>query len=444
MEHFDVIVIGTGVAGQTAAEELARAGLRVAVADRREFGGTCLLRGCEPKKVLFSAAEVVERAGDQRGRGPAGQLMLDWASLIAFKKTFTDPMPRQIEQTIADAGATLIHGEAQFTAPDVVAIGGTPYSAEHFVVATGAVPIELGIPGEESVIDHEAFMASDALGGHVVFIGGGYISFEFAHIAATAGAKTTILHRSERVLKGFDPDLAEMLVGSYRASGIDVRTNAPVAEVRRGSVGLEVVLADGSLVTCDAVVHGAGRTPDLSALALDAAGVTHGSHGIEVDSAMRCPSNPRVFAVGDAASLGAPLTPVGVRQARVAVGNILRPDSDAFAPEVVPSVVFAHPPLASVGMTETEAAASPLDVEVRFIDTSGWASSRRIGSKVSGAKTLVERDSGRILGAHLLGHDAAEVINLFAAAVLGGLRAQDLRSAIWAYPTAGYEIVYLV
>ena len=443
MEHYDVIVIGTGVAGQTAAGELSMAGKKVLVVDKREFGGTCALRGCEPKKVLYSAAEVAERAHDQAGGGLQGTVAVDWPSLIAFKRTFTDPMPPMIEKMLVDGGGTAIHGAARFVAHDTIEVDGTQYSADHFVLAPGALPLPLGIDGQEYALDNEQFMASETPGSRVVFIGGGYISFEFAHIAASAGAKVAILHRSAHVLEQFDVDLTEMLVRSYRDAGIEVRMDAPVTAVRKGGAGFEVVLGDGTAVECDMVVHGAGRAPDLAELDLEVGGIAYGRRGIEVDSSMRSTSNPRVFAAGDAAALGAPLTPVGIAQARVALANILRPGSATFESKAVPSVAFSDPPLSSVGLTEAQAKAQGLDVEVKLTDTSMWASSRRTGVRISGTKTIIERGTGKIVGAHLLGHNADEVINVFVAAIIAGLTADDLKSAIWAYPTGGSEVVYM-
>ncbi|MDZ4168326.1 MAG: NAD(P)/FAD-dependent oxidoreductase [Coriobacteriia bacterium] len=444
MEHFDVIVIGTGPAGQTAASELIAAGKQVAVTDGRAYGGTCSLRGCEPKKVLFAAAEVAERAAAQTGNGIAGSLRVDWPDLVEFKRTFTDPVSASVEGWLTGLGVTTLHGRARFIAPDAVEVAGAPYSADHFVVAVGALPIDLGIPGAEHVVDSEGFMARDRLADRIVFIGGGFISFEFAHIAAAAGAACTILHRSAQVLKGFDPELANMLADGYRARGIDVRTDAPVIEVRRRGAAYEVVCGDGTITECDLVVHGAGRVPDTAGLDLEAADVAFGPHGILVDSAMRSTSNPRVFAAGDAASSGAPLTPVAIAQARVAVARIAQTGPAEFNPVIAPSVVFSDPPLAAVGLTEDEARKRGLDVEVKLTETGTWASSRRVGQRVSGAKTIVEISSGRIVGAHLLGHGAEEVVNVFATAMLGGLSAETLKSAVWAYPTSGSEIVYLL
>lgn len=444
-EHdFDVIVIGTGVAGQTAAEELAAAGKRVAVVERREVGGTCALRGCEPKKVLFTAAEVVERAAAQAGHGPSGTLRNDWRALMAFKRSFTDPASGNIEEAIRGSGAEILRGSAAFVNPETLSVGGTSYTAQAFVIATGSRPMPLGMAGEDLVSTSEDFLAAETLGDRIVFLGGGYISFELAHIAASAGAQVTILQRGPRVLAGFDPDLADLLARGYLEEGIDVRVDAPVGSVERDGDALAVVLGDGSRIPCDRVVHGAGRVPDLDDLNLDAGSVRHGRRGVEVDRRQRSVSNPRVWAAGDAADSGLPLTPVGIAQARVIVRNLTGDEGAVFDPKVTPSAVFSHPPLASVGLRLDEAREQGLDVKGELIDTSSWASSRRVGVRVSGARVVVENGTGRIVGAHLLGHHADEVINVFAAAMVGNLTARDLKSMLWAYPTSGSEIVYLV
>ena len=291
--------------------------------------------------------------------------------------------------------------------------------------------------------DSEHFMDLDVLPERVAFIGGGFISFEFAHMARAAGCRVTIVHRGSQVLRGFDPDLADMLAWSYRGQGIEVRVGAPVTALEGTADGLRLRCAQGDAVEADLVVHGAGRIPDLEALELDAAGVEVGRRGIAVDRSMRSVSNPRVFAIGDAAALGPALTPVGIAQGRVAARAILG-EAAAYEPAAEPSVVFSDPPLARVGLDESAAREQGLDVEVRLNDMTGWTSSRRLGLPVAGAKTIVDRATGRLVGAHLLGHGADEVINLYATAIMGGLTADELRSAVWAYPTAGYEIAYLL
>jgi len=443
MADFDVIVIGTGAAGQTAAVELVHGARRVAIVDRREYGGTCALRGCEPKKVLVAAAEVVARAAGQRGKGLSGEVHLDWPALMAFKRTFTDPVPQGVEAYLKQAGIETLHGEARFTGPTTLAVDGVAHTAADVVVATGSRPAPLGFEGEELVASSEEFLAAETLPSRIVFIGGGYISMELAHVAAAAGSKVSICHRGAVVLKGFDPDLAAMLTESYRAGGIDVRTHVGVRAVRREAEALVIELEDGSRLPADMVVHGAGRVPDLAALDLDAGGVDFGARGIDVDGHLRSVSNQRVWAIGDAAGRGLPLTPVGTVQGRVAARNILGGDA-VFDPVVTPSIAFTAPPLAMVGLTEEQAAEHGLQVEGRLVDSTEWATSRRVGARVAGARVLVDAASGRIAGAHLLGHHADEVINIFAVAMTAGMTAADLKAVPWGYPTGGWDIVYLI
>ena len=322
---------------------------------------------------------------------------------------------------------------------------GVAYTAEHIVIATGAMPRPLDIPGAELVLTSEQFMAAEKIGPRVVFIGGGYISFEFAHMAAATGAQVTIVHRDAQVLEGFEPQLADMLAESYRAgagSRCCSTRRSRGSRTRKGSSPWCWATGRASRATRSCTVPGGCRTSTRSSWTPAAS--ASGDGGVEVDEHMRSRTNPRVWAAGDAAALGAPLTPVGIAQARVIVRRILG-DADArFAPAAVASVVFSNPPLASVGLTEEQAAEQGIDVEVKFSDTSAWVSSRRMGMKVGGAKVLVERGTGRIVGAHLLGPHADEMINVFTAAIAGGMTAEQLRSTLWAYPTASSEIVYLV
>lgn len=448
MPHFDLIIVGTGVAGRTAAEEAARAGLHTAIVDCRPFGGTCALRGCEPKKVLAAAAEVPLRLRGELGHGVAGQARLDWPELVGFKRRFTDGLSDMFEAGMREAGQTPLHGIARFVAPDELEIDRARYSADAILLGTGAKPVPLGIPGEELLTDSEAFMELAELPERVVFVGGGLISFEFAGIAAAAGARPVILHRSAHALKGFDPDLVDVLIKQYAEWGIDVRLNTPVASLCRGSADsgalFLVELGDGTRVPADLVVHGAGRVPDLEAIELAAGGVEFGTHGVTVDAEMHSLTNKHVWAAGDAAASGPPLTPVGVAQARVAMANIVSAHSASFDPAVIPSAVFSQPPLTSAGISEADARAKGLDVDVRLTDTSEWLSSQRVGLKHTAAKTIIERTTGRILGAHIVGHNAEETINLFALAIAAEQTVTDLKHVLWAYPTAASEIVYLL
>jgi glutathione reductase (NADPH) len=386
----------------------------------------------------------VRRVDAQTGNGVSGSAVLDWPRLVQFKRRFTDSLPAAFEESFSKAGATLLHGTARFTGPDSLEVAGERVSARAILVATGSVPAPLGIAGADLAIDAEAFMELPHMPRRVVFIGGGYISFEFAPMAAAAGARVTIVHRSARPLAHFDPRLVAQLIEGYRESGIDVRLEEPVRALRRGPHGdLLVELGDGREIACDLAVHGAGRIPELADLDLEAAGVDCGPAGVTVDSGMRSTSNPRVFAAGDAAAAGEPLTPVGVAQARVAIRNIVGAEPAVFDPPLVPSAVFTDPPLASVGLTERVAAEKGLSARAVYTDTSAWLSSQRVGVRHSGAVTLVEPDTGRILGGHVLCHHAEELVNVFALAIARGATVDDLKAMLWAYPTATSEIVYL-
>ncbi|MCA1585260.1 MAG: NAD(P)/FAD-dependent oxidoreductase [Acidobacteria bacterium] len=319
----------------------------------------------------------------------------------------------------------------------------------HVLVAAGAKPVDLGIPGGEHLVTSEQFLELDDLPSGVVFVGGGFISFEFAHVAARAGARVTILHRGERPLELFDPDLVYLLAARTRALGIDLQLGTSVTGIERSGEGFVVHASTGGAVRRvegALVVHGAGRVPEIDDLGLDIAGVAWDQRrGVTVNDYLQSVSNPAVYAAGDAAATGGPpLTPVAGYDARVVAmnlleGNTVRPDYS-----IVPSVLFTLPPLASVGLGEQAAREAGLTFATHHEKTDGWYSSRRIGEEASGFKVLVEESTGRVLGAHLLGPHAEEVINLFAVAMRGGLSAADLKSMLFGYPTSASDVPYMV
>ena len=440
---YDLLVIGSGTAAMVAALRVRAAGWSVAVVDHRPYGGTCALRGCDPKKMLISGVEVVDGATRMAGRGVKGDLGIDWAELITFKRTFTDPVPARRQERYAEHGIDTLHGMARFTGPNALQVNGTDVSARHVLIAAGARPARLGIAGEEHLATHETFLAMEQLPRRIVLVGGGYIAAEFAHIAARAGAQVTILQRGDRLLKAFDPDLVEILQEKFRSIGVDVRT-ATVVEgveplgrgysVRARSAGQPVALE------ADLVVHAAGRAPDLAALDLAAAGVATCGGRLLLNEFLQSTSNASVYAAGDAAGVGPPLTPVSSHHAKVVAANLLegnhrRPDYRG-----VPSVAFTLPPIASVGLSEAEARASGRPFRMKHERTSDWYSARRLAEAVYGYKVLVEQDTDHILGAHLVGPHADEVINLFALAIRHGLTVEDLKSTMFAYPTGASDV----
>jgi glutathione reductase (NADPH) len=445
-EEYDLIVIGTGSAGRTAAFDCRDAGLSVAIVDERLFGGTCALRGCDPKKVLVGAAEVVARSRMMEGRGISGAAAVRWEDLIAFERGFTEPFPAMIEEAFADAGIDPFHGHARFTGERTIEVGGVPLAADRFVVATGAVPRRLGVPGEDLLATSDDFLGLDRLPDRIVFVGGGVISFEFAHIAARLGAEVTILVRGNRALRKFETGLVEMLIAASRAAGIVIRFDLPLFSVQRHGDG--VVLSAGKdgkeTFEADLAVHGAGRVPAYAGLGLDRAGIQTDRRGIVVNEYLQSVSNPRVYVAGDANPRGMQLTPVAGRDGALVARNILEENVQTADYTAVPAAVFTLPPLVRVGLTEEEAQAAGMRYRVTSEDTSGWYTSRRIGLAASGYTILTDAEGGRILGAHLLGHNADEIINIFALALREGLGVEALGRMIWAYPTSAWDIGHMV
>jgi glutathione reductase (NADPH) len=448
-EKFDLVTIGTGVAASSVTSACRAAGWQVAIIDSKPFGGTCALRGCDPKKVLVGASEVVERAVRMKGKGVEGSTAIDWPELMRFKRSFTDPVPRARESQFAKSGIAAFHGRAHFVEATTVKVNDRTLQSRYVVVAAGAKPAHLNIPGEDLLTTSEQFLELDTLPQHLVFVGGGYISFEFAHLSARAGAHVTLLHQDARPLPGFDPDLVDQLVEWSREVGIDVQLETTVEGVEKNSRGLTVHVSSGGkkrTFEADMAVHGAGRTPDIDDLGLDTAGVEWDRRkGVKVNEYLQSISNSAVYAAGDAAASGGPpLTPVAGYDGRTVAANLLKGNYAKVNYVGTPTVVFTTPPLAAVGLQEKAAREQGLKVSANHADSSEWYSSRRIGEKCSGYKVLVEEDSGRILGAHLLGADSEEVINIFTMAIRLGITAPQLKEMIFSYPTRSSDLAYML
>ncbi len=444
-QHFDLIVIGAGMAGVAAANKCAAQGWQVAIVDVLPYGGTCALRGCDPKKILRRGAEIIDSARLMRGKGidDAG-LSINWPDLMTHKHGFTDPAPQSMEDGLAGNGVTTLHGHARFTGHRQLEIDGTRYDADRFLVATGARPRPLDFPGHEHLIDSTDFLDLEELPSRILFVGGGFISFEFAHIAARAGSSPVIVDRGPRPLKDFDPDLVELLVDRGRQVGIDFRRTTTIVAVARSDGGYQVTVEhDGTQETIetDLVVHGAGRVAELADLGLDAADVEWGEHGIQVADHLQSTTNPAVWAAGDSADTdGMPLTPVAVSEAKVAASNMIKGTTTTPDYDGIPTSVFTIPELARVGMLESEARAARIDVRVRYSDTSSWYSNYRIGETTAAAKILVDQSTDQIVGAHLLGPEYGELINTLGMAIKLGLTTRQLKSTTAAYPTVGSDL----
>ncbi|MDA2924716.1 NAD(P)/FAD-dependent oxidoreductase [Acidobacteria bacterium AH-259-L09] len=448
-KSFDLVVIGTGSAGAGVAGRCRDSGWNVAIIDSRPYGGTCALRGCDPKKVLVGATEALDWVHRLQGKGiQATGGEINWSELMRFKRTFTEPVPESNEKWLTQAGIETFHGQARFIGPTAVQVGDDILESKYVHIATGAKPKDLKIPGREHIITSTEFLELEKLPSRILFVGGGYISFEFAHVSARAGAQVTLLHRSARPLGSFDPDLVAMLVERTRKLGVDVQLEAEVCRIESSGNGLTVQASTSggsrSLET-DLVVHGAGRVPDIDDLGLTEAGVEHYGRGVKVNEFLQSVSNPAVYAAGDcAATDGPPLTPVGGHEGGIVAANLLEGNHRKVSYPPIPSLVFTVPPLASVGLQESEAQEQELKFETHFQRTGSWYSSARVGEEYSAYKVLVEEGNGRVLGAHLLGPNAEEMINLFTMAIAAGLKSKDIKGMIFGYPTFASDISYMV
>src|SRR5438093_7477004 len=281
---------------------------------------------------------------------------IDWAALMRFKKTFTEPVPKSTEQWFVKAGIVPFHGRARFVDKTAVMVGDDSLEARHVLIATGAWPAKLGIPGEQYLARSDEFLELETLPKRIIFVGGGYISFEFAHVAARAGAQVKILHRGARPLVGFDPDLVNRLTQATREIGVDLRLDTAVAAIEKNGNHFLVYASEkgaNQQFQADLVVHGAGRVPEIEDLDLEKAGVEYQKRGVTVNQHLQSVSNAAVYAAGDAAaSDGLPLTPVASMEGRIVAANLLegnrrKPDYTA-----TPTVGFTVPALASIGLQE--------------------------------------------------------------------------------------------
>jgi glutathione reductase (NADPH) len=444
---YDLVVIGTGTAAQVASFRVRAAGWSVAVIDHLPFGGTCALRGCDPKKMLISGAEAIDMTRRMRGRGVTGELGISWPDLIAFKRTFTDPVPQKQEHRYAAQSIDTFHGKARFTGPDIIEVAGQAFQARHVLIATGARPVSLTFPGAEHLITSDKFLELPKLPARIVMVGGGYIAAEFSHIAARAGAKVTVLQRAGRMLTKFDPDLVGWLMEKFSEIGVDVRTGTAVEAVELVDSGFRVrARTGGQEVTAetDLVVHAAGRVPDLDELNLPTAGIAVERGRLVLNEFLQSVSNPAVYAAGDAAAKGSPLTPVSSHDGKVVAGNLLEGNRHRPDYRSVPSVAFTLPPIAAVGLGEAEARAAGLKFQVKREKVPDWYTARRVAETVYGFKTLVEEGTGRILGAHLVGPHVDEVVNILGLAIRHGLTAEDIKQTMFAYPTGASDIGYML
>lgn len=448
-KEYDVFVIGTGTAGKTVAKNSAEKGLKVAIADNREFGGTCSQRGCDPKKVLLGLTEILDRAKNMQGKGIAKLPENNWEDLMRFKQTFVTAVPAATEKDLTAKGIELYHQSPKFLDENTLSVEGKTVTAKKIVIATGQIARPLNIVGEKYALKSEDFLSLPKLPASMLFIGSGYIGMEFAHIAARMGVKVTVMDLAPRPLSNFDEQLVGLLQEASEELGIKFIFNAEVEKIEKLQKNFRVTAKqNGKDITASAemIFNTSGRVPSIEDLDLEKGYVEFSKKGIVVNEFLQSVSNKNVFSCGDVSdSEGLPLTPLSSYESAVVSENILKKSNFrkiTYPPQ--PSVVYTLPNLASIGLSETAAKEKGFKVRVEYKEAQDWFNAKRINEKFYAYKTITDVKSGNILGAHLLGPEAGEVINMFSIAMAGKVTMEDLKNMLFAYPSWGNDVKSMV
>jgi glutathione reductase (NADPH) len=442
---YDLFVIGGGSGGVRAARLAAQRGARVALAEAAALGGTCVNVGCIPKKLYSYAAHFAHDFEDAAGFGwHLGAPRLDWARLKTNRAKEIARLNGVYRQLLAGVGAEIIRGWAQLAGPHAVdvrtASADRRFTARHILIATGGTPSVPAFPGCTHVVTSDSMFDLEPFPARLMVVGGGYIACEFASIFSGLGAKVTQLYRGEQVLRGFDHDVRHFISRELRKSGIDLRVGTDVRAIHRGAHCLEVTLIDGSTLLADAVLYATGRVPNVNGLALETAGVAQDKHAaIVVDDDYRT-SVPSIYALGDVTAR-VQLTPVALGEATALVNHLFGPARRPMSYEFIPTAVFTHPNIATVGFTEEQARRTFGEVAIYRSEFRALKHTLSGRDERTLMKLVVDGASRRVVGLHMVGPDAGEVVQGFAVAMKAGATKELFDSTIGIHPTAAEEFV---
>jgi len=443
MEVFDFAVLGGGSGGIATARRAAQHGARVALIESNALGGTCVNVGCVPKKVMWHAAQIAEAIHHAPGYGFDVQLRgHDWALLRQRRDAYVARLNDIYRANLEKDGVALIRGRGRFVASDVIGVAGRQLKAERFLVATGGRPMRPALPGAELGIDSDGFFELDRRPDRVVIVGAGYIAVELCGVLQALGAQVTLVVRGETVLRGFDAMLGSTLTDMLRADGVDVRTQSNVATIEAAGAQRRVTLIDGHQLEVDTLIWAVGRTPNTSDCGLDVAGVALDRAGHIVVDEWQVTSSPHVFAVGDVTGR-VPLTPVAIAAGRRLADRLYGGAVDRRLDyDNVPSVVFSHPPIGSVGLDEATARArygdSVRTYESRFRALFYGVLDEKRDSRM---KLICAGDNERVVGVHAIGEGSDELLQGVAVALRLGATKRDFDDTVAIHPTSAEEMV---
>jgi glutathione reductase (NADPH) len=441
---YDLFVIGGGSGGVRAARIAARHGARVAIAEEHRYGGTCVIRGCVPKKIFVYASEYGHHFADAAAYGwSTGEVSFDWATLVANKDREIDRLNGIYLRLLEQAGVTTFNSRAVLADAHTLDVDGQQVTAGVVLVATGARPMLPEIPGAGRVITSNEAFHLRSFPRHITIAGGGYIAIEFAYVFRGLGAEVTLVHRGSQLLRGFDEDVRAEVTQGARAAGMDVHMETVITavdELPQGRLG--AVLAGGTRSATDVVMAAIGRIPNTAGIGLEAAGVAVRSSGaVQVDKRSRT-SVAHIYAVGDCTDR-INLTPVAIREGQAFADGVFGQKVTDVDYDCVPTAVFGSPPVGVVGLTEAEARAQFDQVDIYM------ARFRPLKHALPGRdervmmKLVVDGDSQRVLGVHLVGPDAPEIIQVMAIAVRMGVTKEQLNATTALHPTTAEELVLM-
>lgn len=440
--NFQLFVVGGGSGGVRAARIAARHGAQVAIAEQDRFGGTCVIRGCIPKKLYVYASELGRSFADARGYGWTASASFDWPTLrdrVAAEVTRLSTLYRS---NLDSAGVDCKHGRATIVDPHTVDIDGERFTADHILIATGGRPQMLAVPGVEHAISSDQVFHLDALPEHMTVVGAGYIGVEFAAVFRGLGCEVAHIHRGELLLTGFDHDVRQEVSTNLRASGVDLRLEEQVTAIDRQGGRLNIRLASGESITTDVLLSAIGRVPNTGDLGLEHVGVELRENGAVVVDRDSKTSVPSIFAVGDCTNR-VNLTPVAIREGHAVADGLFGSRNWQVDYREIPTAVFAQPPAAVIGLTEEEARQGGTAIDVYR------TSFRSLMHTLSGRdervliKVIVDRPSDRVIGVHMVGKDSPEIIQAAAIAMTMGAKKADFDRTMALHPTTAEELVLL-
>ena len=441
--EFDLFVIGAGSGGVRAARFAAGFGAKVAVAESRYLGGTCVNVGCVPKKLLVYGAHFAEDFEQASGFGwSLGEANFDWATLIANKDREINRLNGIYRNLLVNSGVTLIEGHARLTGPNEVEINGQRHTAKHILIATGGWPQIPEIPGHEHAISsNEAFFLKE-LPKRVLVVGGGYIAVEFAGIFHGLGAKTSLLYRGEMFLRGFDGAVRKHLHEELTKRGMDVQFNADIERIDKQSDGsLKATLKDGRELIADCVFYATGRRPMLDNLGLETTGVKLDKRGfVEVDDLYQS-AEPSILAIGDVIGR-VQLTPVALAEGMAVARRLFKPEQ--YRPvdyQMIPTAVFSLPNIGTVGLSEEQAIEAGHKVQIFESSFRPMKLTLTECQERTLMKLVVDADTDKVLGCHMVGPEAGEIVQGLAIALKAGATKQHFDETIGVHPTAAEEFV---